>query len=110
MRTSKFLNLSVLLFMVMLNGCSVDSFLFSAEPEKPLVLIEHPPNRIGYWGKINEADIKNMQKLYEMMQKDKYEPHVYKFPMGADLKHDAVIEKGRTFTGSTSIHKKGHFK
>ena len=99
----KIIKLSVVTCSFLFTGCSVDSFLLSAHPEKPVIIINHPPNRIGYWGALSDADMKNIQDIYSIMKDEKYIDHKYKFQLGAEINHDVDIQQGRSFKGASSL-------
>ena len=101
-KSRKILSLIVLSFVILLQGCSINSLLIKASNARPIVIIEHPPNRIGYVGDLDKDDMKNMRQILKMMQSQKYKNHQYKFRLGADINFDSYVIEKDSFEGSSS--------
>ena len=96
----------MLLFIVILNGCSVTTFLGGVSPDRPIYVINVPPNRIGYGGKVTKEDGELMLNVLDKMLKKQYHNHHYAYPAGIGVNIDSSIIKSDTFSGSTSIKKR----
>ncbi len=100
----KTLTLYMLLFMVLLNGCSMSSLFFNAKSEDPVVLIDNPPMRMVYAGKFNDEDRKMFVWMLRQMDKMPYKDHTYNFPIGANISINEgdTTSHSSSFTGSAS--------
>ena len=97
------MNIAVLGFVLLMQGCAFNSFMFEATENKPIVIIEHPPNRIAFGGNLNDKDMENLQKVLGVMQKMPYRNHHYSSPLGVNV--NAIVKSDRTssFSGTTAI-------
>jgi len=100
MLISRYLSLSAC--ALLFGGCSVNGLLFKAENARPIVIIEHPPNRIGYVGDLDSADMANLQDVLRLMQTQKYRDHKFAFPLGAKIEFDSSTIENDTFTGAST--------
>ena len=91
----------------MLNGCAFNSFMFDAEENRPIVIMEYPPNRIAYGGNMNPNDILVMRQVISEMSKTPYQEHHFTYPLGLGI--DATIRtvKETSFKGSSGSESKG---
>jgi len=92
---------SVILFGLMLNGCAFNSFMFEARENKPVIIIEHPPNRVAFGGNLNDKDMYNLKKVLVIMQRMPYQDHHYNSPLGVNV--EANINNVRTSNFSATI-------
>jgi len=92
-----------LLLVFLLQGCAFNSFLFNAEENNPIVIIEYPPNRVAYGGNMNKADIEALKDILIHMEKGEFHDYKHSFPFGVGLQ--AIVQETRndTFDGTSSI-------
>jgi len=102
----KLLYLSVLAFVLLLQGCAFNSFMFEARENKPIVIIEHPPNRVAYGGNLNDADMVQLKEVLTAMQRMPYKDYHYDSPLGVTVSADVKQTDSSTFSGSSTISKK----
>ncbi len=81
MKPKKWMSRTVLVFVLVLNGCSVNGLLFESKNTQPVVIIDYPPNRITYEGFIYESDMKHMKEVLTILSREEYIDHVHQFPM-----------------------------
>jgi len=98
----------VLMFVLVLNitGCSVSSALFSSSPNKPIVIIDYPPNRIAYGGHFEPIDSKQLLEILNELNKRDYKDHHYRYPVGVKVNSLLSDTKTDTFSGSTEVSTK----
>ncbi len=91
----KTLTLCAILFMLILNGCSMNGFFFEAHNARPLVIIDYPPNRVTYYGDMGNKDMNHMNNVINLLAKEEYINHVHQFPMTLNAKVEEIeIETG----------------
>ena len=103
MLISKYLSIGAC--AILFQGCSFNSFMFEANENKPIVIIEHPPNRVAYGGNLNDADMKQLKEVLVAMQKMPYKDYHYDSPLGVTVQADIVRKDESSFTGSTTLKK-----
>jgi len=105
MLISKYLSIGACTLMI--QGCSVTTFLGGFEEAKPIYVLNVPPNRIGWGGHLNEEDRKLLLEMTKRMLDKPYKE--FHYPYAAGVK--AVIENKRTtshsFSGTTAVKGKG---
>jgi len=102
----KWITLAVLSFVLLLQGCAFNSFMFEAKENKPIIIIEHPPNRVAYGGNLNEEDMAHLQEVLTTMQRMPYKDHHYNNPLGVNVHADLKRTNSSTFSGASTITKK----
>jgi hypothetical protein len=90
MRLKKLLTSAMLIFVLLLQGCSLYTPLFSTKKEGHIVVIDYPPNRISYAGDVKPKDQKLILDILKELEKRRYHPHVY--PSRPGLNVDSNIE------------------
>jgi len=86
-----------------LSGCAVNSFLFEAHENRPIVAIDYPPNRLAYGGHLNEEDVETLTKVIGAMSRSAYRPHHYKYPMGISTDLSNKDDNTNSFKGSSTL-------
>jgi len=99
-------NISAIAAMLLLNGCAFNSFMFEARENKPIIIIEHPPNRIAFGGNLNDKDIANAQQVLKMMQRMPYKDYHFKAPLGFVLNSSVSNVDESSFSGATTVSRK----
>ena len=85
--------------IILLSGCSFNGLFLEGQENKPVVIIEHPPNRVAFGGNLNPEDIENIQMILIELSKKPYEDHAFKFPMGVSFARTEKEEKIDSFIG-----------
>ena len=92
--------------LILLHGCSFNGLFLEGHENKPVVIIEHPPNRVAYGGNLNPDDIANIQTILRQLARMPYKNHEFKYPLGVALNSDSKESIGDSFS-ATSVTRVG---
>jgi len=91
---------SLIIFTLILNGCSITTPLFSSKPVTPLFIADIPPNRLTVAGKYTGRDLKFIDGLVAKMLAQPYKNHTYKYRQGVSVSYDVSHANSTEFSSS----------
>ena len=92
---------------LVMQGCSVTTFLGGFEQAKPIYVLNVPPNRIGWGGHLNEEDRKLLLEMTKRMLDKPYKNFHYPYGSGVKTINETKISTSHSFSGTTAVKGKG---
>ena len=86
-----------------LSGCSATTFLGGASHSKPVIVLNVPPNRIGYGGHLNKEDRALILDMTKEMLKHPYKEFHYPYSSGVSSLNENRSSTSHSYSGTTAI-------
>ena len=94
MRPNRYHSAGMLFFIVILNGCAVESFLFSSQPERAGFVITRPPVKVIFKGHTTDENKKFVHEIIKLLQKEPTNDYKFNETIKVDIKAiDAKSDK-----------------